>query len=654
MEQDAIVGGDDPEARHDGEGVGGLASTQRDLAEGEQREDRLRGALPGRLDRRLQLTRGRLEVAGDEQVLAEIAEGIGDPDRRAELPRDPQLLVVQRARLAHQAAFGQDAAQRAERVRRPLEMAELAGDVERAGRFVIATAVLAECHPEVGDGGPHESLVAPRLQRLRDLHATAQAGQALVGAPRPRVGGAERDEGGDLGAAVTGRAQQVEGALELHDGGVGVAGELQVHGEDLLRARGAEIVAQLLEERQRRLQLAAALRHAHEVQQHHADLRAGLGQPAAIVGRLHDAHGLPGQLDPSSVILVAAPQRAQRGQDARLGDRVAVAFGQRQRGLEVLARGLEVPEHAVHAATRLEQRPALARREAGALGRAQRVVVTHRCLAVGPGAPRRLRRAPRRLHRLRPRLRLQVVMREHGRHLGAALGVEAGQRVGGRAVQRAAAGRDERAVRDLLRQRVLEDVDPLVGVGALVQELQACQLLQLGVQPLGRFADGAQQPLGELPAEDGGRLQRLLGAGRQPIDARGQHALHRIGHRQPAGAGVGQHVRQLLEEERVALAPVQDQPRARVVGGQLGQQRADDVEAVGAPQRRQRQLGGVRAVEPGRPVARPVRGHHEDRGAADALRQPGQARLRGAVDPVQVLEQQHERVAPARAQPALA
>src|SRR5262249_16409158 len=122
----------------------------------------------------------------------------------------------------------------------------------------------------------------------------------------------------------------------------------------------------------------------------------------------------------------------------------------------------------------------------------------------------------------------------------------------------------------------------------------------------------------ELLADHGGRLQHVLLALRQPIDARAEHDLDRRRqderlHRGPEsirapGAveapGVGQRLDDLLGEERVAcraLADALDEPRDRRVGAEeLAQQRAARLRAEG----QERQLAALRLLPPASTVLR--------------------------------------------------
>ena len=96
---------------------------------------------------------------------------------------------------------------------------------------------------------------------------------------------------------------------------------------------------------------------------------------------------------------------------------------------------------------------------------------------------------------------------------------------------------EQAAVGHLVRQGVLEGVVLLGEEPRLVEELGRLQVRQTAVQRrLGQLGNGLQQGQRHLRADDRGRLQEPLLLGRQAVDARRQHRLHRGGHLE-AGEG---------------------------------------------------------------------------------------------------------------------
>ena len=122
-------------------------------------------------------------------------------------------------------------------------------------------------------------------------------------------------------------------------------------------------------------------------------------------------------------------------------------------------------------------------------------------------------------------------------------------------------------VRYLLGQRVLEDMDRVVGAAPLVDEVHPGELSQTRRQRAVAPPHFSQQAQRELPPQDRGGFEQLLVGLGQSVDACREHALD--GGRDdiaPLVLGALAHgPRQLLEEERIALAPRQDE-RGHVVG----------------------------------------------------------------------------------------
>ena len=205
----------------------------------------------------------------------------------------------------------------------------------------------------------------------------------------------------------------------------------------------------------------------------------------------------------------------------------------------------------------------------------------------------------------------------------------------------------------LVGQRVPEGVLGLDAADRLVDELGRLQLGQAAADRLRRQpGDGLQHRQREVLADDGRRGQQPPRVGRQPVDARQQHVLHGVGHddgraglaRPAHGAG------QLLQEERVALGLGQDHLHQRRRHVAVAQHRLHDAAGLVGIERLQRDVGGVRLVDPRRPVAGTIGRDDEHRRAAHRLRQRLEELARGGVHPVQVLDHQHAR--PLAAAPA--
>src|SRR6266851_7767987 len=84
-----------------------------------------------------------------------------------------------------------------------------------------------------------------------------------------------------------------------------------------------------------------------------------------------------------------------------------------------------------------------------------------------------------------------------------------------------------RVVRDLLRQRMFEDVFDVAGGRLLVNELRQLKVAKHPVQLVVRLEGRAShQTDRKFSTDDGQRLQQLLGIGWQAVDSRGENPLH--------------------------------------------------------------------------------------------------------------------------------
>ena len=157
-----------------------------------------------------------------------------------------------------------------------------------------------------------------------------------------------------------------------------------------------------------------------------------------------------------------------------------------------------------------------------------------------------------------------------------------------------------------------------------------------------------QHALPEDAADDRSALERDLLAPRQPIDAGRDDRLEGVGDPLPGAPALEQHPRRLLHEERVALGLLQQ--RTAVVERELavGEQRIDELLAVGLAERLQLDRGRAQAA------AAPAGPEVEQLGPREADDQEGrildplgqvldeiEQRLLGPVD---VLEHEHERL----------
>jgi hypothetical protein len=82
-------------------------------------------------------------------------------------------------------------------------------------------------------------------------------------------------------------------------------------------------------------------------------------------------------------------------------------------------------------------------------------------------------------------------------------------------------------VRHILRQRVLENVNLLSHLGALVEELLPLKVQEMDME-IGRLANGLQQLKRHLATDNGRDLQESLRRVGKPVYARLQYALNGI------------------------------------------------------------------------------------------------------------------------------
>ena len=144
-----------------------------------------------------------------------------------------------------------------------------------------------------------------------------------------------------------------------------------------------------------------------------------------------------------------------------------------------------------------------------------------------------------------------------------------------RPVECAPALAEKAAIRDLVREGVLERVLEVREQARLVQELRALESTEPLVQPiLVEAGDREQQAERDALAHDGRRLEQAFVAGRQPVDPSGEDRLDRRRHadgverpRNAIGAAstgehtaLGERPDAFLEEERVALRPIDQEP----------------------------------------------------------------------------------------------
>jgi len=143
----------------------------------------------------------------------------------------------------------------------------------------------------------------------------------------------------------------------------------------------------------------------------------------------------------------------------------------------------------------------------------------------------------------------------------------------------------ERAVRDVLRQGVLEGVLGLREDPGLADQLEPDELPQRCLRTRVRLHDTVEKTTAERPSDHGGGLERALRRFRKAIDARRNDVLDRVGYGEvieslrqhpavatrPDAARLPERLDELLDEERVAFRLSCDQS-LQAVGQALGGQ----------------------------------------------------------------------------------
>ena len=181
---------------------------------------------------------------------------------------------------------------------------------------------------------------------------------------------------------------------------------------------------------------------------------------------------------------------------------------------------------------------------------------------------------------------------------------------------------------------------------------------------LRRVDNGQEQRHGHVLADDGGRLEQSLGLGRQAVDARGQDGLDRGGDRQifdgsgePIGAAVagqgprlheGPHT--LLEEEGIRFRPLDQELLERDECRVSAEERIEQLVSALGRQGIDPELAVVGLAAPGVLVLGAVVDQEHEARRGHALDEAIEQGLGLAVDPVQILEDHHQRLDLALAQ----
>src|SRR5262245_45441530 len=191
---------------------------------------------------------------------------------------------------------------------------------------------------------------------------------------------------------------------------------------------------------------------------------------------------------------------------------------------------------------------------------------------------------------------------------------------------------------------MLEDVDLFDSARMLVEELETTKLPETTVDVVRPAPDRSHHRQRGLATEQGHHLQSPLGTVAEPVDAREKNLLD--------GVRCIEHVawislvsdgsRQLFEEERITLGPVENLPGDRIRYLCCAERRAHDGAAVLLREWLERDLRGIGPVHPGGPIAGPIRRDEHDARAGQTFHEGVHDFLGGSIDPVQIFEHEHD------------
>jgi hypothetical protein len=331
---------------------------------------------------------------------------------------------------------------------------------------------------------------------------------------------------------------------------------------------------------------------------------------------------------------------------------------QPDRGFVALVCGLELADQAVQVALQLERLRAGGFEHGIALGDLARSLRKLQRGRVSVALLRLVRRAQEVRGRLGPDGAVLEMVRQRLDDLVEAIGVARLERLGDAGMQGATAVVHEAVIGDASGEPVPEGIRDVREQTRLVQKFARPQVGERAMQLFRRIGDGFEERERHVLANHRGKLQRCLLRRAQPIDPRRDDRGYARGDLDPVGlpdeavgaAGAGQHARidevahALLEEQRIAFARrEQTVPQLREIGRTAEQSRKQLIGAC----RLERVDAQLRVMCPAAPpvaILRAVVDEQEDATGGHALHQADEQRLGLAVDLVQVLEDQGERL----------
>ena len=247
----------------------------------------------------------------------------------------------------------------------------------------------------------------------------------------------------------------------------------------------------------------------------------------------------------------------------------------------------------------------------------------------------------------------QVVVRDQ---VGQVLGAVAGQALeplGGEPVRLGSAGPRDLGVGDVADEDVPEDEGGLAGHGRPALAADVLLALQPEEALLDLVARAAahrgQRPDPEDLPDNRRALQERLLLRRQRVEARGDDSLDGLGQRElRPGERLGEHADVFLGVERIAARVGEEPRRAAVLDGLLREEGDQQLLGLRVRERRERDGDGAPlAAAPARTALeelRPGCAHDQDRDAGRPVDEMVDEVEQAVVGPVQVLEDEHERV----------
>ena len=219
---------------------------------------------------------------------------------------------------------------------------------------------------------------------------------------------------------------------------------------------------------------------------------------------------------------------------------------------------------------------------------------------------------------------------------------------------------EDRVVGDLLRERVLEDILDIRDRRLLVDEFAKLEIGEEAFELLFRMSgDAPCETEDELPAEDGKSLQERLLVVAQPVDTRGEDGLHgrrnaqrreRLDQldrplRSLQGAFVEQRLNRLLHEERRASGGLDDELLERQQAVGLSKHRRQHLIGIVMAESVKPQRLRVGLVAPTKLILRPEVDQQQEPRIGHLLDQQIEERLALVVQPMQILNDQHQGLA---------